>query len=422
MTRSKLSHNRILYFLITIIYATGFMFCSGTVLQTFLLTVGLSEQDVYVYNAVIQAVQTVVILAMAFLADKLKHVMKLYASIVMSVTLIAVSLILCVFLRTDAVAVKALVFASSVIVYFLIGVRNAVDYRILYEILDMDTVGKLMGTAIAVSGLVSFGASALYSYAIKKFDYYDVMTVFFIASAALLLISSLLCFSYKKVNDMPESEKKRGLDLSTFKSRTTRELAVPSLFRGFANGIIVLITVVGISSGIVTTQTSSYISIITQAATFLGNIAFAVICKRMSNKTSLLLSSVIMAVAMPVAIMHGNITEFLIAYALAYFAYMIVSIAVPMLVCEIVPYEQIGSFTCIRMMLFTFGSVIASLVYKPLADSIGYFWLFVIAGALQIVCGAAHYLTAVRVKREERQKKEEQQRLEEPQTPNNTDM
>ena len=395
----KKRDNRVLYFLYNILYTTGFMFCSGTVIQTFLLSVGLTESEVYIYNAVIQFVQVVVILGMTFIADKLKNVLKLYASLVLSMSLIAVSLVLCVFFRSDATLIKVMIFSSSFVVYFLLGVRQSIDYRIVYEIFDMNTLGKLMGVAIAVAGLVSFGVSTLYSYAITKFDYYDVMTVFFIISAVMMILAAVMSFSYKKINDVPEAEKKRGLDLSVFKNRTTRALALPSFFRGFANGIIGLITVVGISGGIVTIETAPYISIITQAATFLGNIAFALICRRVSNKTSLLVSSVIMAVAMPVAILPGNLTEFLVAYAIAYFAYMIISISVPMLICEIVPYEQIGSFTCIRMMLFTFGSVVASVVYKPLSDVMGYFWLFVFAGVLQIICGVAHYVTARKVKK-----------------------
>ena len=396
MSILKRPDNRVLYFIITILYTTGFMFCSGTILQTFMLNVGMDEATVSVYSAVTQFVQVVVIFAMTFLADKLKRIIKLYASIVMSVSLIAVALMLCVFVRSDLTAVKVLIFASSIVVYFMIGIRSAIDYKIIYEIFDMDNVGKLMGVVIAVSGAVSFGVSAVYSFAITKFDYYDVMTVFFIMSAVMIVISSAGAFSYKRINEMPESEKGRGLDFSIFKSKVARALAAPSLFRGFSNGVIMLVTVAGFSKAILTTQTSTYVSIITQATTFFGNIFFAVICKRVANRTTLLISSLVVAAAMPLTVMHCNLVEFLIAYAVSYFAYMVVSISIPMLLCEIVPYEQMGAFTCIRMMLFTFGSVIASVLYKPLADLIGYTWLFVCAGVLQAVCGVVHYIVARR--------------------------
>ena len=393
----KRPDNRVLYFIYTILYTTGFMFCSGSILQTFMLSVGMSDAEVSTYSAVTQFVQVLAIFAMTFLADKFKKTLKIYASSVLTVTLIAVALVFCVFVRSDLVAVKAIIFATSIAVYLMIGVRSAVDYKIIYEIFDMNGIGKLMGVVIAVSGLVSFGVSTAYSYAIKQFDYYDVMTVFFILSVFMIAFAAIAGFSYKKINDVPESEKARGLDFSIFKNKTARALSMPSFCRGFANGVILLITVAGFSSEILTTQSAAYITIITQAATFCGNIFFAFICRRVSNKTSLLVSSIVMAVAMPLTVLRGDLTEFLIFYAVAYFAVMIISISNPLLVCELVPYEQIGSFTCIRMMLFTFGSVVASVLFKPLADLVGYAWLFVIAGALQIVCGVVHYVVARRV-------------------------
>jgi hypothetical protein len=61
----KKRDNRVLYFLYNILYTTGFMFCSGTVHTDFsALGRAVTESEVYIYNAVIQFVQVVVILGM----------------------------------------------------------------------------------------------------------------------------------------------------------------------------------------------------------------------------------------------------------------------------------------------------------------------------------------------------------------------
>ena len=230
--------NKTLYFIYNILYTTGFMFCSGTILQTFMLNVGMTDAEVSAYNAVIQIVQTGVIFAMAFLADKIRRVLKVYASIILSVSIIAVALVFCVFVRSDIDAVKWIIFGSSIVTYFMIGVRNGVDYRIYYDIFNLRDMGSIMGAAIAISGLVSFGISVLYSFMVTKLDYYDVMTMFFIMSAVMLVLSSAACFSYKKVINTPVAEKKKGLELSAFKNKTTIFLAIPSFLRGLASGII----------------------------------------------------------------------------------------------------------------------------------------------------------------------------------------
>ena len=400
----KRPSNKVLYFVYTILYTTGFMFCSGTILQTFMISAGLSETTISAYNAVIQFVQAAVIFVMAFVADKIKKVLKVYALIILSITIIAVGLVFCVFVRSDLTAVKLIIFGSSIVAYLLIGIRNAVDYRIFYEIFDMKELGRLMGIAIAVSGLVSFGVSAAYSYAVSNYDYYDVMIVFFILSAVMILISFVASYNYKKVNETPQVEQKPGLELSAFKNKVTLPLAVPGFFRGFSAGIFALITVVGFSGGILNIETATYVSLITQLTSFAGNIVFSLTNRKIRSSAAVLISSVMLGIALPLSIVTGNLIPFLIFYAITNFAYVIINVSIPILVCEIVPYDQIGSFTCIRMMIFTLGSVVASIVYKPLADSIGYLWLFILAGILQVICGVAHLIVANNIKREQERK------------------
>ncbi|MCR5456806.1 MAG: MFS transporter, partial [Clostridiales bacterium] len=241
--------------------------------------------------------------------------------------------------------------------------------------------------------------SVLYSFMVTKLDYYDVMTMFFIMSAVMLVLSSAACFSYKKVINTPVAEKKKGLELSAFKNKTTIFLAIPSFLRGLASGIIALITVVGLSGGILNTETATYVSILTQITTFGGNMLYAVVCRKVKNRVTLMFACALIGIALPLSVVGGDLVTFLIGFAFTNFAYVIVNISIPILACEIVPYEQIGSFTCIRMMMFTLGSVISSIVYKPLSDSIGFFWLFIVAGVIQILCGVLHFIVSKKTKR-----------------------
>ena len=57
----KRPDNRVLYFIYTILYTTGFMFCSGSIIQTFMLSVGMSETEVSTYSALTQFVQVIAI-------------------------------------------------------------------------------------------------------------------------------------------------------------------------------------------------------------------------------------------------------------------------------------------------------------------------------------------------------------------------
>ena len=64
------------HYIIQVLYSVGFMFCSGSILQTFLLQIGFTEQQVYLFNALIQAVQVLTIAVMTFMSGKIKQIKK----------------------------------------------------------------------------------------------------------------------------------------------------------------------------------------------------------------------------------------------------------------------------------------------------------------------------------------------------------
>ena len=65
--------------------------------------------------------------------------------------------------------------------------------------------------------------------------------------------------------------------------------------------------------------------------------------------------------------------------------------AVPVIVPDIVPQDQIGGFTSIRMMLFTFGSMVASFIITPIMNDCGVTALFIFVSVIQFICGSVHY-------------------------------
>lgn len=392
--------NKILYLIYYILYTTGFMFCSGTILQTFMVSLNINDTTISIYNATTQLSQAIAIIIMVFVADKIRKTIKTFSIVVMSISIISIALIICLFVRSDVTIVKYIIFIASIFIYLMIGVRFSLDYRIIYELFDVDKAGKILGLSIAISGLVSFGFSALYSYSVAMFDYYDVMTVFFIFALISIIISSIICFFFRK-NTETQAKTTHGLDFDAFKNKTNLSFIIPSFARGFAIGMLGLITVVGFSKGILSVQTATYISLITQITSFSGNILFSFICKKIKAHITILIFSILLSIVLPLSIVGDDLIPFLIFYAIVNFSLMIVNISVPILAYDIIPYNQIGSFTCIRLMIQMFGSVVASVVYKPLSNLVGFLWLFIITGVVQIICGLTHYLAVKRAKKKQ---------------------
>ena len=62
------------YYIYNTLYAVGFMFCSGAIMQTFLLQAGFSEGQVYAFSSFIQFAQVLMMVVMTFLSGKIRKV------------------------------------------------------------------------------------------------------------------------------------------------------------------------------------------------------------------------------------------------------------------------------------------------------------------------------------------------------------
>ena len=91
--------------------------------------------------------------------------------------------------------------------------------------------------------------------------------------------------------------------------------------------------------------------------------------------------------------MGGNVW-FLVLFFIAYLFRMIVDTAIPVVVTEIIPQNQIGAFTSIRMLVFTGAQAVATLIIMPIVEIVGYNGLMVFAVIMQAVCGVGYYLSA----------------------------
>ena len=81
------------YCIYTTIYNVGFTFCTGAIMQTFLLQAGFSAEQVYVLNSLMQVMQVAMMLALTFLSGKIKRV-----KTVTSISCLSLSLLTAVFL------------------------------------------------------------------------------------------------------------------------------------------------------------------------------------------------------------------------------------------------------------------------------------------------------------------------------------
>ena len=390
------------YCIYTTLYNLGFTFCTGAIMQTFLIQAGFLAEQVYVLNSLMQIMQVAMMLILTFLSGKIKRV-----KAVTSISCLSLSILTCVFLM-GAINPELIkhgyviaVFIVAGISYVGVGLYTILSYCLPYYTIDMNDYGKMTGISTAIAGGVSFLASLTYSLLLSKFSYMKTTAAFFIIAIVCFILTGIVCASMRvKSVEMDEENREKNDVISVFKNKNTYILLIPNFVRGLSVGIFNVIATIAISTSILNETTSSYINVILQIATFAGNLFFAFAYKKLSTKNLLLIATLGVCISFPLSLEFG-IVGFFICFTSASFFRIVTDTAIPVIITEIIPKEQIGPYTSIRMLIFTGAQAVATLLITPLKSAIGYTGVLIFAAVMLFICGATYYAVAKNVKQSE---------------------
>lgn len=384
------------YYVILTLYNVGFMFCTGAIMQTFLLQAGFTEKQVYIFNSFIQIVQTVMLGVMTFLSSKIRKVKLVTGLSYLSLVVLA-SVFLLGAAAPDILGKKYIiaVFIAAGVAYVGLGIYSVMAYCLPYYIMDMKDYGRVGTLASTIAGLCTFALSFLHTFIVARFNYMQATAWFFVLAIACFVLSTCVCLSLKE-RDTQTPQKTTSKDelLAVFKNKNTYILLLPNFTRGLAAGIMSVITVIAISTRLLNDATSAYVNIITQVSILASSFIYVVVCRKISTKNLLLIATLGICVLLPLCLQFGTVT-FLILLCATFFFRQMSDAAIPILVTEIIPKEQIGAYTSIRMLVFTAAQAVATLIITPITSVIGYTGLLIFAAAMQLLCGAMYYAVAL---------------------------
>ena len=389
------------YCIFTTIYNVGFTFCTGAIMQTFLMQVGFSAQQVYLLNSLMQIMQVAMMLVLTFLSGRIKRV-----KTVTSLSYLSLILLTGVFLmgaiHPDLVrnGYVIAVFIAAGISYVGVGLYMILSYCLPYYTIDMKDYGKMTGISTAIGGGVSFLVSLVYSLLLSKFSYMKTTAAFFVLAIVCFILTAIVCASMReKAVEANKATTEKTDVIAVFKNKNTYVLLIPNFVRGLSVGIFNVIATIAISASILNETTSSYVNVILQIATFAGNVFFAFAYKKLSTKNVLLLATLGVCLIFPFSLTFG-IIGFFACFVFASFFRFVFDTAIPVLITEIIPEEQIGPYTSIRMLIFTGAQAVATLLITPFKNAIGYTGVLIFASAMLFICGITYYAVAKSVSRQ----------------------
>lgn len=390
----KSTSNEIKYYIRNgCVYAAN-LFSSGTLLQTFLSSKGVSTAQIGTITATMSAVQVITILLFSTVVDKVRDSLK--ASVRLMLFLPLFSLAMLPFaLWTDiapGVLFGAVLLAGAVQNIFY-GLYCILDYRIPYQIIDMRKYGQLTSINGVVGGVLMVAVSSLTTLLLYRFASGPVFFAMYLVAALCMVFSMLVTRSMKAVEQPAEESKlkKAGL-MNTLKMPVFWALITPNLMRGFNNGMVGMLATVAIFELGLSAAQSSALSIVYTAMSIAGPLCFLKLSGKVRLHKLYLLGSVIMFVSMPLLLAGRSFGLFIAVYAVLLTGLGIADYTMPVLITRVIPYECIGSYTSLRMGIHMGGLALGSMAAGAALGKIPAIALLAFSGSLQMGSGLIYWL------------------------------
>jgi len=373
-------------------YNLSYTMISGSVIQAFLLELGISAASVSFYTAATQIVQVIVMLLASGLMDKAKKPLKLYVFATFFQIFIHMVLLLTCNVKLSVNTAFVLIFVSSIFSFLFYGIHSILSYKIPYYIMDMNDYGKIMGKSGVTLGICGSLFSALLTWCVGRYEYFPAMTVFYAAGIVMLIFSGVVSLKYNVLDVAVKYEAQPKEKINLLRYKPFRTLCLPDFLRGFNTGIYLLAAVIGYELGILDLEKATLLTVLSQVGTVAGCYVYSKISKPEREGIIIMLASVLFFVFMPLAVIGKSATLFCVMYLVTKFVLTFVDYSTPTLVTQIVDYKCIGQYSAWRMLLHTGGVALGGVALTYMLSVFGGVITLVISAGCQLISGVTYYI------------------------------
>lgn len=386
--------NKFLYITAYALRSAALLVSTGTLIQTFLVYIGMSADRIYIHTTVTGAVNVLVILLFAHFADSGSLIRRTAFVQLAGAILFLCYLPLCIGTGAGLPQFVLLITAGA-LQSVSTALHTVCDYKLPYYIIKKEDYGSIMAFCGILYSGISFGTGTLITALSVRFSYSVLMAAAFIIAFVFMALAALLTYKLKNISAYEDtvilktdSDKQKNSLKRVITAPVFYKLIPANLMRGFATGMTLVFAVIaadnlGYSEQITTASVS-----VQSAASLAGCALFGVLSKKLSHGITIFAGSVTFLL-LPFIFIPGNPVLFLIITGIVMFGRTLIDYAVPSMLLYEVPVEIAGPYNAYRMILHNGGSLIATSLATVVAAEI----LIPIACVMQIVSGCVYMVS-----------------------------
>ena len=365
-----MDRNSFKYTLSQVFYVCTGLLTAGTVLQTFLLELGLDEQTIAGFESIMLAVQSLSMFVFARTIEDKKDIRGIYATTTLFSDIMLLPMLMLCF-----IGVKSLGLAFGVICMFTLinrvlgGVKIVSMYKLPYQIIDMKNYGRLTAISAIASGICAVLFSTLITVLNRRYGFFESMKYVIVAGIFMVVLSYFSIVTSKIINEHKSTKDNLSYG-EIFRYKPFYKLLFPNLLRGIYLGIFNVAVVIGYHNGALDSNGAIALTLVTQASQVLGAFVYSKVCQS-KHDGRLILVFALMSIAPLAFIVTSSTYVFFISFYIAKLLTIVVDNAVPVAVAKIVDYKHIGRYSALRLFTNTLGTAIGSAIIIPILDIFG---------------------------------------------------
>ena len=351
--------NKLLSMTGSVFSAVATMTATGTLMQTFLATLGLPANAIYIHATLTQAVNILVLLLSSGWVRRDKVIRYSARSALIYGLLFLGVIPFCLIQRATVETFLWLVVIGALQAAAL-GLRTVCSYILPYLLYPAEDYGPFQSVTGVVSSVVTLALGALVSYLAGILPFRVLMIGACALSAFLILLEAVFTLLLKSIlGDAPEPRRKKVSAWNTFRHPVFYTLMIPNLLRGFAFGTTTVFATVAFQLGFDQTLAANMLYL-QSAAGLVGCALVGFLCKYFSGRYSVLLGSMSFLL-LPLFFLRSRML-FLVVFIAVILGRTLVDYGVPILLRKAVPVELAGSYNAWRLILHNGGSLLATTV------------------------------------------------------------
>ena len=365
------------------------MCASGTLMQTFLATLGFDSSLIYMHSSLLHFANVLTMILCANCTEK-RNPIKYSAVTALPTCLLFLFYIPFAISRQATLSAYALIVAVGLVQQISVGLYNVCQYKVPYYIYRPNEYGVMASLCGMVSMLLSLGIGSVISYLTTKYSFINIMGISFVVAAALMLIVFIATWMQKSLRPIEKDierakNSKKHTIFTLLKYPAFSCLIHANILRGFAMGITTVLATIAFDLGY-TERVTTLMVTVSSLASCLSCGLLALIAKRIASQKTLFWGSITVAL-IPLMLIDNKLI-FLTVYGIVLFGRTLVDYSTPAMLLKMIPVDIAGPYNAWRIVIQNAGTLIATSVAAFLPIPL----LLVMAGVCQVLAGISFVL------------------------------